>query len=372
MTKEITLRYGANPNQTPARAYVNRGELPFQALGGAPGYINLLDALNSWQLVSELKKASGLPAAASFKHVSPSGAAVGVPLPDALRKAYFVDDLDLSPLAAAYARARGVDRMSSFGDWIALSDPVDESTARLISREVSDGVIAPAYDPAALDDPDRQEIRQVCRSCRSIPPTFRNRSNGGKYSASRSKPFSAARLGLEGTMLHGAGRDAHRWHDGQWKVALPQCREAHTAAPQAGQGRPRGRTPRTRAGSGPDCRRCPRNRAACCRRRRARGRGWREPRRRGDPSAPARCARARGTGGCARRERLVGVDVADARDDVRVHEELLHGDAPPARGAAQVLRRKRPRRRAPSRGLPAGRACRARAPTAPRRIAGDR
>ena len=150
MAKEITLRYGANPNQTPARAYVNRGELPFQALGGAPGYINLLDALNSWQLVTELKQSTGLPAAASFKHVSPSGAAVGVPLPEALRKAYFVDDLELSPLAAAYARARGVDRMSSFGDWIALSDPVDQSTARLISREVSDGIIAPGYEPAAL------------------------------------------------------------------------------------------------------------------------------------------------------------------------------------------------------------------------------
>jgi len=150
VAKEITLRYGANPNQTPARAYVNRGELPFQALGGAPGYINLLDALNSWQLVSELKQSTGLPAAASFKHVSPSGAAVGVPLSEALRKAYFVDDLELSPLAAAYARARGVDRMSSFGDWIALSDPVDEITARLISREVSDGIMAPGYEPAAL------------------------------------------------------------------------------------------------------------------------------------------------------------------------------------------------------------------------------
>jgi phosphoribosylaminoimidazolecarboxamide formyltransferase/IMP cyclohydrolase len=150
VTKVITLRYGANPNQTPARAAAKSGELPFQVLNSAPGYINLLDALNSWQLVTELKKAIGLPAAASFKHVSPSGAAVGLPLPESLRKAYFVDDLELSPLAAAYARARGVDRMSSFGDWIALSDPVDESTARLISREVSDGVIAPAYEPAAL------------------------------------------------------------------------------------------------------------------------------------------------------------------------------------------------------------------------------
>jgi phosphoribosylaminoimidazolecarboxamide formyltransferase/IMP cyclohydrolase len=150
VTKEITLRYGANPNQTPARAYAKKGELPFQVLGGAPGYINLLDALNSWQLVKELKQAAGLPAAASFKHVSPSGAAVGTPLSDSLRKAYWVSDLELSPLAAAYARARGVDRMSSFGDWIALSDPVDSFTANLISREVSDGVIAPAYAPDAL------------------------------------------------------------------------------------------------------------------------------------------------------------------------------------------------------------------------------
>lgn len=151
MTKEIPLRYGANPHQTPARAYRQKGELPIQVLNSAPGYINLLDALNSWQLVKELKSAVGLPAAASFKHVSPSGAAVGIPLPDALRKAYFVDDLELSPLAVAYARARGVDRMSSFGDWIALSDPVDVSTAKLIGREVSDGIIAPAYEPEALE-----------------------------------------------------------------------------------------------------------------------------------------------------------------------------------------------------------------------------
>jgi phosphoribosylaminoimidazolecarboxamide formyltransferase/IMP cyclohydrolase len=150
VAKEITLRYGANPNQTPARAYAKHGELPIQVLGGAPGYINLLDALNSWQLVKELKQAAGLPAAASFKHVSPSGAAVGIPLPDPLRKAYWVDDLELSPLAAAYARARGVDRMSSFGDWIALSDPVDAAAAKLIGREVSDGIIAPAYEPEAL------------------------------------------------------------------------------------------------------------------------------------------------------------------------------------------------------------------------------
>ena len=148
---EITLRYGANPHQVPARVYMQNGALPFEVLNGSPGYINLLDALNSWQLVKELKQTLGLPSSASFKHVSPSGAAVGLPLSDALRQAYFVGDLELSPLAAAYARARGVDRMSSFGDWVALSDTVDVPTAKLISREVSDGVIAPVYAPEALE-----------------------------------------------------------------------------------------------------------------------------------------------------------------------------------------------------------------------------
>jgi len=150
MTKEISLRYGANPHQTPARVFMQAGELPIRVLVSAPGYINLLDALNSWQLVRELRQALGLPAAASFKHVSPSGAAVGLPLSETLKKIYFVDDIELSPLATAYARARGVDRMSSFGDWIALSDKVDAATAWLIAREVSDGVIAPDYDPEAL------------------------------------------------------------------------------------------------------------------------------------------------------------------------------------------------------------------------------
>src|SRR5512147_1816155 len=150
--KELTLRYGTNPNQSPARVYLqDGGDLPITVLGGSPGYINLLDALNAWQLVRELKQTIGLPAATSFKHVSPSGAAVAVPLTDVLKKIYFVDDMELSPLAAAYARARGVDRMSSFGDFIALSDTVDVATARLISREVSDGVIAPAYDLEALE-----------------------------------------------------------------------------------------------------------------------------------------------------------------------------------------------------------------------------
>ncbi|MBI1795016.1 MAG: phosphoribosylaminoimidazolecarboxamide formyltransferase [Chloroflexi bacterium] len=151
MPSSLPLRYGANPQQAPARVFMKSGaDLPIAVLNGLPGYINLLDALNSWQLVRELKSATGLPAAASFKHVSPSGAAVATPLPDILKKIYFVDDLELSPLATAYARARGVDRMSSFGDWIALSDIVDVSTAKLISREVSDGVIAPAYESDAL------------------------------------------------------------------------------------------------------------------------------------------------------------------------------------------------------------------------------
>jgi len=148
---EFSLRYGMNPQQSPARVFLKSGaELPIAVLGGSPGYINLLDALNSWQLVRELKQATGLPAAASFKHVSPSGAAVAVPLPERLRRAYFVDDLELSPLASAYTRARGADRLCSFGDFVALSDTVDEPTARLLAREVSDGIIAPGYDPEAL------------------------------------------------------------------------------------------------------------------------------------------------------------------------------------------------------------------------------
>jgi phosphoribosylaminoimidazolecarboxamide formyltransferase/IMP cyclohydrolase len=150
--KELTLRYGMNPQQSPARVFMKTGaELPIAVLGGSPGYINLLDALNSWQLVRELKQATGLPAAASFKHVSPAGAAVGVPLPASLARACFVDDLELSPLAAAYARARGADRLCSFGDFVALSDVCDEPTARLLAREVSDGIVAPGYEPAALE-----------------------------------------------------------------------------------------------------------------------------------------------------------------------------------------------------------------------------
>ena len=150
--KELELKYGCNPNQKPSRIYMEEGELPIQVLNGKPGYINFLDAFNGWQLVSELKKATGLPAATSVKHVSPAGAAVGLPLSDTLAKIYWVDDLgELSPLACAYARARGADRMSSYGDFIALSDVCDVSTANMIKREVSDGVIAPGYEPEALE-----------------------------------------------------------------------------------------------------------------------------------------------------------------------------------------------------------------------------
>ena len=151
--KELALKYGCNPNQKPSRIYMTEGELPIEVLNGRPGYINFLDALNSWQLVRELKAATGMPAAASFKHVSPAGAAIGLPLSDTLKKIYFVDDVkvELSPLACAYARARGADRMSSYGDFVALSDTCDAATATLIKREVSDGVIAPGFTPEALD-----------------------------------------------------------------------------------------------------------------------------------------------------------------------------------------------------------------------------
>lgn len=151
--KELELKYGCNPNQKPSRIFVTEGELPIEVLNGRPGYINFLDALNSWQLVKELKDATGMPAAASFKHVSPAGAAIGLPLSETLKKIYFVGDVEfeLTPLASAYARARGADRMCSYGDFCALSDTCDEATARLINREVSDGVIAPDYTPEALE-----------------------------------------------------------------------------------------------------------------------------------------------------------------------------------------------------------------------------
>ena len=150
--KKLELKYGCNPNQKPACIYMNEDkELPIKVLSGSPGYINLLDALNAWQLVKELKKATGYPAAASFKHVSPAGAAIGLELDETLKKIYFVEENDLSPLACAYARARGADRMSSFGDFIALSDECDVQTAMLIKPEVSDGIIAPGYSDEALE-----------------------------------------------------------------------------------------------------------------------------------------------------------------------------------------------------------------------------
>src|SRR4030088_1965402 len=191
-TNELTLRYGCNPYQKPARVFAKEGNLPFTVLNGAPGYINLLDALNSWQLVRELRQTLGLPAAASFKHVSPAGAAVGLPLSDVLRQAYFVGaSAELSPLASAYARARGADRVCSYGDWVALSDAVDLSTARLLRREVSDGVIAPRFEPDALEilnkkrggrytilqiDPDYEPPDMERRDVFGI--TFEQRRNG--------------------------------------------------------------------------------------------------------------------------------------------------------------------------------------------------
>ena len=149
--KEFELKYGCNPNQKPAKVFMENGDLPITVVNGRPGYINLLDALNGWQLVKELKEATGLPAATSFKHVSPAGAAVGLPLSDTLKKIYFTDNVELTPLACAYARARGADRMSSYGDFVALSDVCDVQTAKMLAREVSDGVIAPGYTDEALE-----------------------------------------------------------------------------------------------------------------------------------------------------------------------------------------------------------------------------
>ena len=171
--KELQLKYGCNPNQKPSRIYMEEGELPIEVLNGRPGYINFLDALNSWQLVRELKEATGLPAAASFKHVSPAGAAVGLPLDDTLARIYFVDDVQvpLTPLACAYARARGADRMSSYGDFIALSDTCDLATATLIKREVSDGVIAPGYTGEALQV--LREKRKGTYNVIQIDPAYR-------------------------------------------------------------------------------------------------------------------------------------------------------------------------------------------------------
>lgn len=159
---EIVLKYGCNPHQKPAKIYSKEGNLPFEILNGNPGYINFMDAMNSWQLVKELRQATNLPAAASFKHVSPAGAAVGIPLSDALKKSYFVEDIDLSPVAAAYARARGADRMSSFGDWAAISDIVDLPTAQILKSSVSDGIIAPGYTEEALEILKKKKKGNYC------------------------------------------------------------------------------------------------------------------------------------------------------------------------------------------------------------------
>lgn len=175
---EMFLRYGMNPHQAPARAHMDKESLPFKVINGAPGYINLLDALNSWQLVQELAAITGLPSAASFKHVSPAGAGLGLPLTEELRRAYFVENLELSPLAAAYARARGADRVSSFGDWVALSEPVDVATANLLRREISDGVIAPGFEPKALDILKRKQggkYRMLLIDPTYAPPSIENR-----------------------------------------------------------------------------------------------------------------------------------------------------------------------------------------------------
>ena len=171
--KELELKYGCNPNQEPSRIFIEEGELPIEVLNGRPGYINFLDAFNSWQLVKELKEATGLPAAASFKHVSPAGAAVGLPLTDTLKKVYFVDDvkIPLSPIACAYARARGADRMSSYGDFIALSDTCDAAVATLIKREVSDGVIAPDFTEEALQI--LRDKRKGTYNVIKIDPTYK-------------------------------------------------------------------------------------------------------------------------------------------------------------------------------------------------------
>ena len=170
--KELALKYGCNPNQKPSRIFMEEGELPIEVINGRPGYINFLDALNSWQLVKELKAATGIPAAASFKHVSPAGAAIGLPLSDTLKKIYFVDDvkIELSPLACAYARARGADRMCSYGDFVALSDVCDAATATLIKREVSDGVIAPGYTDEALEI--LKDKRKVTYNVIKIDPNY--------------------------------------------------------------------------------------------------------------------------------------------------------------------------------------------------------
>ena len=205
--KEFELKYGCNPNQKPAKIFMHDGsDLPIEILSGRPGYINFLDAFNSWQLVKELKEALGLPSVTSFKHVSPTSAAVGIPLSDKLKKACFVDDiegLDDSPLACAYARARGTDRMCSFGDWVALSDVCDVTTALMIKREVSDGIIAPGYEPSRSS---RAKEKATTISYRSIRTTFPILSSISRSTAS---PSSRAETTLRSTASC-SGMSSHR------------------------------------------------------------------------------------------------------------------------------------------------------------------
>ena len=189
--KELALKYGCNPNQKPSRIFMTEGELPIEVINGRPGYINFLDAFNAWQLVKELKAATGLPAAASFKHVSPAGAAVGLPLSDTLKKIYFVDDvkeLDESPIACAYARARGADRMSSYGDFVALSDTCDATTAKLLKREVSDGVIAPDFTPEAIEI--LKDKRKGTYNVIKIDPTYVPEPIERKHMPTQNKTFT--------------------------------------------------------------------------------------------------------------------------------------------------------------------------------------
>ena len=215
--KEFALKYGCNPNQKPARIFMENGaDLPLTVLNGRPGYINFLDALNAWQLVSELKEALGLPAVTSFKHVSPTSAAVGIPLSDTLKKACFVDDiegLDDSPLACAYARARGTDRMCSFGDWVALSDECDEVTARLIKREVSDGIIAPGYTPEALEI--LKSKRKGGYNIVSIDPAYR--------------PDPVERKQVFGVTFE-QGRNEYKIHKGLFDNVVTVCKDLPESA----------------------------------------------------------------------------------------------------------------------------------------------
>jgi phosphoribosylaminoimidazolecarboxamide formyltransferase/IMP cyclohydrolase len=211
---EMFLRYGMNPHQAPARAHMDKEPLPFKVINGLPGYINLLDALNSWQLVQELSAITGLPSAASFKHVSPAGAGLGLPLTEELRRAYFVEGLELSPLAAAYARARGADRVSSFGDWVALSETVDVATANLLRREISDGVIAPGFEPRALEILKRKQggkYRMLLVDPSYEPPQMENRQIFGvnleqARNSSRMDPDQMGEISTKNQMLPDSAR----------------------------------------------------------------------------------------------------------------------------------------------------------------------